>query len=66
MNVSKDIIQKVLNDDIEGETIALLKQQLKEELSKPDNEINFENVCDIMFKISQIENGIFEGWRSHI
>lgn len=61
MNVSKDIIQKVLNDDIEGETIALLKQELKGELSKPDNEINFENVCDIMFKIRQIENGIFEG-----
>ena len=60
MYLSKEIIQKALNDDIEGETIALLKQKLKEEFSKPDNEINFENVCNIMFKINQIQSEIFE------
>lgn len=39
---SKELIEKVLNDDVESEALEYLSNEINKELKKPLSEINFD------------------------
>ena len=51
-----EILQKVINDDFEGEAIKYLTEQISEESRKPSNEIDYEKICDLMYEKVQLLN----------
>lgn len=51
--INQNILSRILNDDIESE----LKQIIHNELSKPDSEINFDEITDCLNAIELIRKG---------
>lgn len=48
--INQTILNRILNDDIETE----LRQIIEKELSKPDSEINFDEIIDYVTAIELI------------
>lgn len=49
-HINQTILHRILNDDIETE----LRQIIEKELSKPDSEINFDEIIDCVTAIELI------------
>ncbi len=54
MDISREIILKILNDDIEGEAIDYLTKAINEESRKNESEIDYDRICNLMYEKTQI------------